>query len=69
MSLNGQRPLSKAEREERHCACGCNLPHNLAVSLTVLLEKFGETSRRVYWFRTMECRNRFQAKFKEEANG
>jgi len=55
-------PLTRPKLDQATaCACGCKLPHNHAVS-KVLAEygPFG-TTRSIAWFRSMPCRQRWEA--------
>jgi hypothetical protein len=45
----------KQRSNENICACGCNQRHNRAVSR--LEDKGGD--RRVVWFRTIGCKNKY----------
>ena len=53
--------LSAKEIDEQTCACGCKLPHNLAVSRVVTEDMGGYRTRRVVWYRSMAHRNVHQA--------
>lgn len=50
----------KALQKEELCACGCKLPHNLAVSRVVSDNSEGYPTRSVIWYRTMACRIKHQ---------
>ena len=49
----GRTPHALPRTNESNCACGCNQKHNRAVSGLAI----EDDQRRVFWFRTMACKN------------
>lgn len=52
-------PMSKGKiPEDQLCSCGCGERHNLAVSRTQRVEGDNRYTHKIWWYRSMACRNK-----------
>lgn len=57
-AVNGTQIVQTKKPDETICSCGCKQPHRNNVSRVVSSDGFGTTSRKIAWYRSMECRNK-----------